>query len=65
MYWSALHCIVELHLLGLCGLRMVGHMLRQDTRRTSDVWRVEIGLEKVTETDLGLLVQLAVQCLWV
>lgn len=44
---------------------MVGHMLRQDTRRTGDVWRVEIGLEKVTETDLGLLVQLAVQCLWV
>jgi hypothetical protein len=26
MYWLSLHCIVELHLLGLCGLGLIGYM---------------------------------------
>ena len=34
------------------------HMLRQGMWRTSDVWRVEIGLHAMTATELGLLVQL-------
>jgi hypothetical protein len=61
MYWSALHCIVELHLT----LRTWADwmpVLRQGTWRTHDVWKVLIGLDRETETELGLLIQLGVQC---
>jgi hypothetical protein len=40
-------------------------VLRQNTWRTRDVWRVEVGPHGVTEMELGLLVQRAVQSLWV
>jgi hypothetical protein len=36
------------------------HMLRQDTWRTCDVWKVKIGIEEVMETEVGLLEQQAV-----
>jgi hypothetical protein len=75
MYWSALHYIVELHLSGLCTQADWKHgwekacaearsMLMQGMWKTP-VWRVQIELDGVAETELGLLVQLAVQCLWV
>ena len=80
MYWSILHCVVELHLseqhrdnhtkklLVVCHsllplLRTQAdwmHVLRHSIWRTRNVWRVEIGFHGVTETELGLLVQLAV-----
>lgn len=37
------------------------HVLGQGSWRTHDVWRVQIGLDRVIEAELGLLVQLAVQ----
>ena len=50
----------------LTSLELLGILLPLSgiTWQTNDVWRVQIGLYGVTE-QLGLLVQLAVQCLWV
>jgi hypothetical protein len=63
MYWSALHCVVELNLSGLLRLGLTRcTVLRQGTWRTRDVWRVEIGLHSDGDR-AWLVVQLAVQCL--
>ena len=62
MYWSALCYIVELHLLGLWALRLTGCTCWGMNRGGHMMFR-GYKQDKVMETELGLLVQLAVQCL--
>lgn len=66
MYWSALHCVVELHLLGLRGLRLIE--FTAEARQVEDTWCLE-GLNRTRwsdgEIELSLLVLLAVQHLLV
>ena len=70
MYWSALHFIVELCLLGLRGLKLLGYTCRGKTcaeaRHMKDMWCLE-GINRTpwSDKEFGLLVQLAVQHLWV
>ena len=41
------------------------HLLKEDRWRTSDIWReYKTTLQTVTEAELGLLIELAVQNLW-
>ena len=83
MYWSALHCVVELHLSGFhrekCTKKPAGGVLQLfaaskasgEVRHVEDTWCLE-GLNRTSqsdgdgsETELGLLVLLAVQHVWV
>lgn len=73
MYWSALHCVVELHLLGLevswrfHTLGLIGRMMSAETEARFEARHVEdtCCLEDinrtrgtVTEAELGLLIEL-------
>ena len=84
VYWSTLHCVVELHLSGLhrekhtknfwwcavvsccfCGLRLIGRVVSAEAGPVGDIRCLEGINKKVTEVELDLLIELAVQHLWV
>jgi hypothetical protein len=66
--------VLRLFFCHFCGLRVIGRMMTAETdtwaeaRPTEDMGYLE-GINRtqqmVTEAELGLLVQVAVQCLWV